>query len=123
MVLNNVIAGLYVGEEFNLAPLAWSVVEALRTCFPVVFCLYLVVYRGFPQEWDGSSLSLAPNVNTGFGEVVMDSHKGIYSSFIDDSRASSNLNDVDKIRLRGYNKYRYVSSAFLKRNRLVKSEL
>ena len=118
-ILRTMMSGLFLGGAFNMAPLAWAFLEAARTCFPVVFCSALLVYSNLPG-WDDPSL-MGIGSETGFGEEIMDTHKDIYSSFIDDTRASSNLNDVDKIRLRGYIKYRYVSPVFLHRNKLVPS--
>ena len=51
--------------------------------------------------------------------VITVSNNMLYSSFLDDRQASSNLDDVEKIKRRGYNKYRYVSTAFIKRNNLI----
>ena len=113
----NIMGGLYLRDTFNMAPLVWALLEAFRTCFPIVFGAYLILFNSLPQVDD--TLPLGPRANTGFGEEVMDAHKGMYSSFIDDTRASSNLNDVDQIRLRGYNKFRYVSSDFVRRNRIA----
>jgi hypothetical protein len=117
-LMANIMDGLYLRGAFNMAPLVWALLEAFRTCFPIVFGAYLILFSSLPQVEDTRQL-LGPGADTGFGEEVMDAHKRMYSSFIDDTRASSNLNDVDKIRLRGYNKFRYVSSDFMKRNRIT----
>lgn len=116
-LLKNILNGLYLDGNFNISPIFWGLIEAIKSCFPVIFCSYVLLFTALPKLIGHESSNFGSRTmvaQEGFGIKFMDAHKGIYSSFIDDSRATSNLNDVEKIRFRGYNKYRYVSSRFLK---------
>ena len=123
--------GLLNGS-LNIAPLIWGVLDALRTCFPATFCAYLMFYQqisasglGFGLGFGRSHLGLSnlrdddQNQQHSLDGFESDPHAKIYSSFLDDRRAIIDLNDIDKIKDRGYQKYRFVSTAFLKRNALL----
>ena len=112
------LAGLQTdsGELLVLPVLAWSLVEAVRTCYPFISEVYLFAL-GYLNEF--GLQGLLSGISHVEEEEIIDPHAKIYSSFLDDRQASSNLDDVEKIKRRGYNKYRYVSTAFIKRNNLI----
>jgi len=110
----NCCQGLFFADGFHMAPLIWAALEAAQICFPLWFGLYLMVYHSLPQAEPDMTAVLESIMD----ENEMDAYKDIYASFIDDSRASSDLNDIEKIKIIGYDKFRYVSQSFLKRNRL-----
>ena len=105
------------GTLLVIPVLAWALYEALQTIFPLIFHLYMLTCGYLRLNGGLNALSFS------FGsleeEEEIDPHAKIYESFIDDRKAAIDLNDVDRIKLRGYNKYRYVSPDFIKRNQLI----
>lgn len=117
-IYGGLLAGLQTdnGELLILPVLAWSLVEASRTCYPFISEIYFLAL-GYWKEFGFQGL--LSGISHEEEEEIIDPHAKIYSSFLDDRQASSNLDDVEKIKRRGYNKYRYVSTAFIKRNNLI----
>jgi len=47
---------------------------------------------------------------------VSETHINVYSSFIDDRASNTDISDLERLKKHGYDKYRYVSMHFIKRN-------
>ena len=103
-----------VGDSFdgNIALNVIWILSIFKVYLPIFHKLvtFLLVLVPAPELYvDSSSASACPT----HPETT---HLSIYSSFIDDRVATADISDLERLKQHGYNKFRYISSAFAHRN-------